>query len=122
MITFSKLKDLVDENHISKIQLKRKPEIMFQYQNYIKTIDYSSFENFIFENKTDYIIRQNDFPYDLEPNIKHYILWLKDESLDVEIILLENNFIFNDNLIWYRNSPENRSIKNIVHYHIFTLT
>ena len=119
MITFEELKMMIDENHISKIQLKRKPEIMDQYEIFRKTLDLNTFNQYIFGDKKDYIIRRNDFPYDISQNISHSILWLKDESLNIKELLINNNFILDDNLIWFRNSPENRSIKDIVHYHIF---
>ena len=122
MISFYDIKELIDENHICKIQMPRKKEILNNYKKFRETLDYEAFEKSIFEDNKSYSIRKNDFPYDIEPNINHYILWIKDESLSIEDIIYSSFKIDKkEDILWYRNSPENRSIKTIVHYHIFLL-
>ena len=122
MISFYDIKELIDENHICKIQMPRKKEILNNYKKFRETLDYEAFEKSIFEDNKSYSIRKNDFPYDIEPNINHYILWIKDESLSIEDIIYSSFKIDKkEDILWYRNSPENRSIKNIIHYHIFLL-
>jgi len=122
MISFYDIKELIDENHICKIQMPRKKEILNNYKKFRETLDYEEFEKSIFEDNKSYSIRKNDFPYDIEPNINHYILWIKDESLSIEDIIYSSFKIDKkEDILWYRNSPENRSIKTIVHYHIFLL-
>jgi len=123
MITFDNLKESIDENHICKIQMPRKEEVLNNYKKFRENLDYEAFERSIFNVNINshYVITKNDFPYDIEPNICHYILWLKEDQplLEIEEII-NNNFQINlKNLLYYRNSPENRSIASIVHYHIF---
>ncbi len=122
MISFDDIKELIDKNHICKIQMPRKKEILNNYKKFRETLDYEAFEKIIFNSNKSYSIRKNDFPYDIEPNISHYILWIKDESLSIEDIIFSSFKIDKkENILWYRNLPENRSIKSIIHYHIFIL-
>ena len=64
-----------------------------------------------------YKITINRFPYDIEKNISHHILWIspeyKFERNQVKKKFKKKKFIC------YKNKIEVRSIKTIEHYHIF---
>tara|TARA_B100000315_G_C14520425_1_gene561270 strand:+ start:257 stop:775 length:519 start_codon:yes stop_codon:yes gene_type:complete len=70
----------------------------------------------------DYIWVPNLFPYHLEYNIEHYLIWInpfKDftEELDIDkIIKLNTNA---RQYCYFENIDKNKSIKDIKHIHIF---
>ena len=117
MLTWDYLKQY---NHEHK--LYRTPEVECIYTEHVKSLNGQVHEyimnNIIKSNK--YIIVDNTFPYDLEENIEHNLLWVNPETVlsesDVEDII---NEVYSDN-IYFRNIPKNQSVKGIVHYHIFT--
>jgi len=65
----------------------------------------------------------NLFPYDLEKNILHYILWISPNHklFKNEIESIINNYFKCQKFICYQNKIEAKSIKTIEHYHIFIL-
>jgi hypothetical protein len=69
------------------------------------------------------VILQNNFPYDLDDDIEHYCLWwLKDPPQtfycrEVETIITER--FPGQTAIYFENRPEDRSIREIRHLHIF---
>jgi hypothetical protein len=75
--------------------------------------------NFIKFDK-DWGITINKFPYNLEKDIFHYVLWF-NSSEERSIQEIENviNRI-NPKPVWFINSVENRSVKTFFHVHIFT--
>ena len=72
-----------------------------------------------------YNLQPNKFPYDLNSNIKHYVLWLhpmiKSKHIyDKKFIYkLLKSMIKNNSFIFYMNSYKNKSIKSIPHYQVF---
>ena len=74
-------------------------------------------------NDKKYVIYPNPFPYDVEDNIDHFILWI-NPSLDINIMQVEinyyiNSFFPNKNKIYFENINENKSIPEIKYYHVF---
>ena len=67
----------------------------------------------------------NRFPYNVEPGIKHDLLWIKPgHSLtiqEVQKIIKENNpgICLETQCVYFKNVPKNQSIKTIEHYQIF---
>ena len=83
-----------------------------------------SIDNYILDtilHNLRYKITINRFPYDLEKNISHHILWIFPNHIilkkDIENII--NTFFGYKKFICYKNKIEVRSIKTIEHYHIF---
>lgn len=86
------------------------------------------------EDKSDVKILQNDFPYGLEPGIRHIIVWSKvrcatDENQrpTVETKKAIENFIEKSieplgvpkaNLIWFKNTVALQSVPTLEHFHI----
>jgi uncharacterized protein DUF3605 len=69
-------------------------------------------------NDCDVNLSLNSFPYNIEDNISHYILWIKDGiKLDIpEYIRLRFG---TRRTVIFTNPPEWKSIPNIIHHHIF---
>ena len=103
--------NIAGTDNICKQQMKRKPDIEKAYL-------YNKMEPLIF--KTNFIIKLNDFPYNVEDNIIHYVLWLNDiypNNIIQDIINQE--FKGYQSVIWWVNAENIRSIKNIYHAHVF---
>lgn len=71
----------------------------------------------------EYRFLENEYPYNIEKNIKHYNLWFNPDLIhDVsnERILLLLKFILKENkFIVFKNIKKNMSVPGILHYHIF---
>ena len=65
-----------------------------------------------------YSIINADFPYYVSKYISHKILWFNLIDYDYAIKIIKLKFSKN-NLIIFQNNFENRSIKNIIHFHFF---
>ena len=102
-------------NHICTFQLKRNLENSTKYKLNGNPINL----NFI-KSEKDWGIAINDFPYNLEKDITHYVLWFNspDERSIQEIESIINRI--SPRPIWFINSVENRSVKIYFHIHIFT--
>ena len=90
----------------------------------------------ISNNNNNYILRINDFPYNFEAGIEHYVLWLNPSrnhnptfgmSVNKYIytprmdptLLDEIKQLFPDcELVHFRNSSAIRTVNSIDHYHI----
>ena len=107
-------------------KIYRKPEVQKKYEGEMNK--YLNYEKYIlnkFLNNKLYNLQPNTYPYDLQPNIKHCVLWLnpiinKDilyKKKFIEGIL--KSYIPNKEFIFYMNSQKNKSIKQIPHYHVF---
>ena len=100
------------------------------------------------ENENKYNLQLNNFPYYLTENIKHYVLWInpkyekkffvldgsKNEKKNIKKLdkdFIENiicNSLFNGDkkkcrleCVFFQNLEKFRSIKNILHIHVFIL-
>ena len=104
-----------------------------KYKKWKQTVGETNLFNMVFLNASDqkFILRPNDFPYDFEENIIHYILWFHPKqnkykyrprlTKDLEELVYQKLRIVHPNvvsIIHYRNPPSNRSIQSIKHYHI----
>ena len=99
-------------------QLKRSIETQKKYDNYKKenfNIDF--FKKELFKNNCNWIVKKNNFPYNLDKNIEHYLVWFKDEKfINYKLI----NFLFRDyKFICFENTLNFRSIDKIRHIHVF---
>ena len=66
-----------------------------------------------------YSLVKNDFPYNLEKNILHLVLWINDgEIIDIEEVIkkeLKNNYEF----LYFENPVNLRSVLEIKHLQVF---
>ena len=120
------------------ISLYRDYSIQEDYDNYKSSDNYSNFINNIKELLKDNVsvLQLNDFPYYTTDNIKHYVLWINNKKnqykLDKSFIKKEVDKYFDikintkntqkkeEIITSWVNIPDNCSIKEILHTHIFT--
>jgi len=114
---------LANVDHICKQQLHRSINVEELYTIYRNNIPkYFNFNEYIFKNNnTNYVIKLNDFPYDVEPDIIHYVLWLPNYDYTHDEIqnIINNEFIGYKDVVWFINSKKFRSVHSIYHAHVF---
>lgn len=68
-----------------------------------------------------WVLIKNKYPYKVDPNIKHYVLWIKQGvSLTHEQVLhIVSQRFPNCDIIAYQNDMYQRSIFTVSHYQIF---
>lgn len=97
--------------HIHKFLLKK---------NNINLSDYIS--NKYLKNKK-YNLVKNAFPYNLEKNILHLVLWINDLNItNIKQIIkkeLEIKYKKEHEFLFFENPKHLRSINDIKHFHIF---
>ena len=100
-------------------ELYRTESMEKKYNSYIKMHpNYSNFLKKIFK-KENIILLLNKFPYDLEPNILHYILWSKTKLNNSQIKTILDEKLKSFNYIYFENLKKNKSIKDIFHIQVF---
>lgn len=109
------------------IQFKRKSNIEVDYQKHLtilkrQEINVSDYiKSKAFPNNEKYTFLKNNFPYDIEDGIEHWLLWLnpdfKISDLDIKKIVEEK---MGTNSVYFCNIKANQSIPSIRHCHIFS--
>ena len=69
-----------------------------------------------------YNFSENKYPYNIEENIKHYLFWINPKSNEILNIFKINSIIQNylkKPYIIFENLPDNKSVPEIKHYHVF---
>lgn len=86
-------------------------------------VDVKSYINGKFDLETNQIVfTENEFPYNCEEGIRHYIIWISDKykyntaSLNEYI---KTKIKSNTSYVFYKNIPANNSITSVDHYHVF---
>lgn len=115
-------------NSPTNTYLKRNIQIQKLYDKYNKTQQFEEFKKNIFNNKNNKMFNfmLNNFPYDIDKNISHYLIFInpliKNKISDFDIYkIIRKKYIKKKPIIIFENEPKSRSIKNIRHYHIFSL-
>jgi len=68
----------------------------------------------------DYYFIENNYPYNIEESIQHYVCWIKNDCLNVERIIEQINEQYGMKVITYwENLVQNKSIHEIRHVHVF---
>ena len=114
-INLSDLITIAGNDHICKQPMKRSFEVEREYLKFRKNGKF----NLILKNS--YLIQLNDFPYNVKDDIIHYTMWLDNfeySNFEIQQII---NFEFKgyQNVVWFINSENLRSVNNIYHVHIF---
>ena len=109
---------------IHKINMKSKyasikDMVLINFLNYSKTIT----SNLKIESKKDdswleYKLCENTFPYSIDKNILHNVLWSINDLPDGRIRNILNQTVTNE-YIYFRNPPQCRSIPSVFHVHVF---
>lgn len=120
----------------------RNPPDMPIFRNDQVQKEYDEFKKFIVENNIDinqYIYKkflgelkmnfiENTFPYDVEDNCKHFVIWFdtkyyanlklkEDEEIIIDKIVRNK---FKDNqYVYFENISNNKSVPDIKHFHVF---
>ncbi|CAG8623906.1 5884_t:CDS:2 [Ambispora gerdemannii] len=72
---------------------------------------------------THYALLENDFPYAIEPSIKHFILWSKlaftPGSMQEVDRFLRAQFPWNKEWLFCVNPPHLQSVQGVSHAHVF---
>ena len=111
--------ELMDDDIIPR----RKPEVMDKYLLFMKNNSLADniITNVIKDKTKDLHLTLNDYPYDVEDDVTHYIIWdLKDGNLERYRTFAETNFnpdIYD--IIVKINKLKYQSIPEIKHCHLF---
>ena len=71
---------------------------------------------------------ENSFPYDIEDNCLHYVIWFDSEYFKKVTLCINPNKIidniirnkFKDNeYIYFENHSHNKSVQKVKHFHVF---
>ena len=106
---------------------QRSSETIQKYNNFKKlNKDICSYIKNKYLNNCDYCIIKNDFPYDTEKDVKHYILWIKDSFLeninkrDIEDLIQKKMLELEySNYIYFENHISVQTVPDIKHFQIF---
>ncbi|WZN63801.1 DUF3605 domain-containing protein [Chloropicon roscoffensis] len=61
---------------------------------------------------------ENDFPYALEKNIRHYLLWSTKELSTDELSQQVADFVDTEQYVYFVNPPHLRSVRKVWHAHV----
>lgn len=116
-----------DQLHDTSLLLTRAPDMAEDYQRHCKNVlcSYPTLSDYIRQkvvaNMTGMHLTVNRFPYDVEPDVSHFVLW----NLNEEPIQNCSHFVhlcFDPQFFHVcirENQPHHRSVKDIHHYHVF---
>ncbi|KAF7509799.1 hypothetical protein GJ744_007494 [Endocarpon pusillum] len=151
--TWSEVKEAIRINRIDLFQ--RTPTDLIRYVEYVHYLKktFGSVLHFIqherlhwpsvqpsgqapFENPTDYKILYNDWPYGIDLDIVHLVVWTKFELEDdvttndlsqesratidafVQKTFCGKNGVSRDSLIWFKNWKSLKSVHALEHFHV----
>jgi len=117
----------------------RKPEVHEQYQRHIQNIkaNYNSIGDYIkvrhlrYNNtggnfitkgneSLSFALVENDFPYDIDESIKHFVFWsIYENDINNLQIALKKFWTNKDNLLWFENELSNKSVTDLWHVQVF---
>ena len=99
------------------IRIFREQSIQQKYEKFLRNNPnhISILKNSLFEGNVNWIITPNKFPYHFTDDTEHLIIWFKDK-VNYKLI----DFLFRDeDVVFFENRPNNKSIAEIPHAHIF---
>jgi|SRR5579875_2160952 len=105
-------------------EFKRDEKVKRDYEKYKKDIEREGktltdvvYEKYFKYNNNIWVLDKNLFPYELNKNIKHYVLWVRPGIEftydDVERILGLKDYVV------FKNHPKTMSVPYIQHFHVF---
>ena len=113
------------------IHKSRKDSVERAYNEWkLKNTETTLYDKIFSNIKEDFVIRLNDFPYNLEENVLHYIVWLNPNQtkynynsvIDKNLLNKIKTVLYNKHeivdMIYFRNKSIHRTIKTINHYHV----
>lgn len=102
--------------------LSRKSPIQEQYDKFRQL--YPNFSTQLrqrlFTNESTFVtVTYNDFPYDLDSNIIHLVVWYRLDNFNELCLIDILEQLGVDDYIIFTNPPEGKSVKDIEHTHLF---
>ncbi|CAK8698593.1 unnamed protein product [Clavelina lepadiformis] len=78
-------------------------------------------ENAISTVESGMVLERNNYPYHLSPGIEHYVVWsVRNQSKATYEKFVNERFPSNAyDVIIFENSEQNKSVKSVVHVHVF---
>lgn len=105
------------------LDIVRSQETTNQYQEFKqKNQNMPDFKQSILQQDSLFHLRKNDFPYFLETDIEHYVLWMKPGYHFTPTQIhhyLSQHIDPNYSFTFYENCTKIKSIKEIPHVHVF---
>lgn len=111
-----------DKIRVNKIYASTRDMILINHLNFtpVSTKNNMISVSIIQEKKCDKLLCLNTFPYYVEKDISHKVLWSLEELNNDKIIKYLNKTLDkNIEYVFFRNPPHLRSIPDIFHIHIF---
>jgi len=105
-------------------QFHRDDLVQYMYSSKINNDGNKKFINSLKSSNNPFTLTYAKYPYYFEPGLVHIILWLHSSALCDNIKFVEKIIreilpqISKDKIAFFQNSKNNRSIKDIHHYHI----
>lgn len=138
------LERMAGSGHVCRDVCPRSEESQLAYNyfcNAVLTV-YASFEDFVLRRVFKYpplkhgaqsqivlvaapaydewVLAKMPFPYDLLPNIRHFVLWRNNQARDMELAgrLIEKEFS-HTRVVWFATNPRWCTVPGLFHVHIF---
>ena len=71
------------------------------------------------ENNLDINLVPNTFPYNIEENISHLLLWSEEDLTDKKVNEILKNKLNGNKYVYFRNPEHLRSIPSVFHIQVF---
>jgi hypothetical protein len=120
-LNWSDLQNLLENRH--KYDIIRSPEVRKRLDTHMSKIN--NIDEYILQmvdfSEEKYKILENDYPYNVEDSIKHYVFWINPQH---NIKIQEAKQICLDkwkekDIIIFENPTHMKTVKNIKHYQVF---
>ncbi len=109
---------LIHHNHINLIG--RRPDLQVALDERMKSVTPENLKSRLLRNK-EWSITPNEFPYWMNDNIQHRVLW-SDRIRDAEEIDVYLQTYLKQPYLWFRNPTHLQSVTSIYHVQVFTDT
>ena len=120
-------RDFCDFPSVEDVPRERLPEVREKYIEWKQNIGETGLFKILFADYRDIVVRKNDFPYYFEEGIEHYVVWLHPEQTKYKYTPRMDRVMIDEvkttigcdyEIIHFRNTPVDRTIGSIEHYHI----
>lgn len=94
---------------------KRQKHVDEQYNLHKQSQKFNDFKNNLFNSNAQWVITKNEYPYYFTDKTQHYIVWFKN---DINYNLIDTLYR-DEEIVYFENKDINKSIKDILHVHVF---
>ncbi|KAL1920967.1 uncharacterized protein VTP21DRAFT_11602 [Calcarisporiella thermophila] len=127
LLSWGDVVDLINKNQVHL--MKRSPSSQQEYNKFNARIraEYGSLDAYVRKEllrwdsgPKQYAFRVNDFPYALEPEIQHHVLW-SPAPIDASTVkAIVDKELPNREWVWFINPVKYQSIPSLFHVHIMS--